>query len=250
MSSAKVPGAEITASEALAITAMSALLFVVGGSLLLPLGSIGIVATQLIAFACPALFIAYSKPNPRAALALDTAPIALVLAAGLIGTTLWYWNVHWVAPLSASWSPPERAAQWTEVVAVNVRPLWESILLFAAVPAICEELLHRGVIAPAIARRLGTPAAVLLSGLLFGLSHFNLARLLPTALLGGFAAYLRLRSHSLWPAITVHFLSNCSLLLAASGQWELPSLWAYPCALLTLLGLEYTRRRRATHQPP
>ncbi len=243
MSSATVSGAEITTSDALAVTAMSALLFVVVGSLLLPLGSIGIIATQVIAFACPAFFLAYSKSNPRTVLALRTTPIVAILAAGLIGTTLWYWNVHWIAPLSASWSPPEQSAQWSEVVAVTVRPLWESIFIFAFVPALCEEFLHRGIIAPAIARRLGVPAAIILSGAIFGLSHLSLTRLLPTALLGGFAAYLRLRSQSLWPAITVHFLSNCSLLLAASFRWELPSSWAYPCALLTLLGVEIVRRR-------
>lgn len=227
----------IDGNDALAAVAISALLFVVVGSALLPLGNLGIAGTELLAFALPALLIAKSKLSPTTALALVRPGALMLLGTLLIGVSLWYWNVHWIAPISAKFGSAQKSAEWSQIVAVNLRPLWESILLFALLPAFCEELLHRGIVAPALAKHLGMPAAILMSALIFGLSHLSLARLLPTAVLGGFAAYLRLRSGSLWPAILLHFLYNSCLLTAAHLGWQLPENGAIPCALVSIVGV-------------
>jgi membrane protease YdiL (CAAX protease family) len=64
-----------------------------------------------------------------------------------------------------------------------------------------------------------------------------LSRLLPTAVLGGFAAYLRLRTGSLWPAILLHFVYNASLLLAVDQGWQWPKGGTIPAVIVTILGL-------------
>jgi len=59
-----------------------------------------------------------------------------------------------------------------------------SLALIALTPAICEEALFRGAILRGFAAGLPRIMAAVITGLLFGLFHLDLWRLLPTALLG------------------------------------------------------------------
>jgi membrane protease YdiL (CAAX protease family) len=50
-----------------------------------------------------------------------------------------------------------------------------------------------------------------LTGLLFGVFHLELSRILPTALLGILLSLVALESGSILPAMLTHFLNNASL---------------------------------------
>lgn len=77
-----------------------------------------------------------------------------------------------------------------------------------------EELLFRGVLISALLER--GPAdpearrrrALIVSSVLFGLIHIEPAVIVPTMVLGAAAGILRLRSASLWPAVTLHAANN------------------------------------------
>lgn len=207
--------------DALATLGLSILLFVFAGSLLAHTGSAGIVLSQVLAFALPTLVLAATRPTGWLALGIESPRPSMLGAAALIATSMWIWNAYWIGPLCQHWASIEQNAAWEQVLAVDARPLLHTLLLFALLPALCEELLYRGVLAPTLAQRIGFWPGLLVSSLLFGLLHFNLSRLLPTALLGMAAGYVRLRSGSLWPAMLLHFLYNASLLVAAT---RLPSM--------------------------
>lgn len=88
-----------------------------------------------------------------------------------------------------------------------------AVFTVGVVPLV-EELLFRGVLIAAVLER-GPPdraarerRAVVISAVLFGLIHIEPAVIVPTMLLGGAAAALRLRSGSLWPAVTLHAANN------------------------------------------
>ena len=59
-----------------------------------------------------------------------------------------------------------------------------ALLLTAFTPAICEEALFRGPILRGLRTRFSALGAAVLTGLLFGLFHVSVWRLLPTAVLG------------------------------------------------------------------
>lgn len=90
-----------------------------------------------------------------------------------------------------------------------------NVLLLAATPAICEELLFRGYFQRQVGRAVSAPAAILLSGLLFGLYHLRPTQLLPLALLGIYLAYVVWRTDSVVTGIAVHFVYNGLLVLSA-----------------------------------
>ncbi len=225
-----MPPATFKSSDIFAVLGLSLSVFVLAGPPLASMGNLGIVILQLGAFALPALLVAGGRERGFDALGFRACSALTLFGAALLAASLWYWNAYWIAPIGEDWASLEQTQAWSETLALDKRALWESLLVFALLPAVCEELLHRGVITPALARRLGFFPGLLLSALIFGLLHFNLARLLPTTVLGLAAGYVRLRTGSLLPSMLVHFLYNAGLLLAAHWALELST----PMALLSV----------------
>ena len=88
-------------------------------------------------------------------------------------------------------------------------------MLFALLPALCEELLFRGAVLVCL-RRWGPVRACVASGVLFGAFHGSLIRFLPVALLGTALAAVVWRTGNIWLAVAGHALHN-SLILMALG---------------------------------
>ena len=242
-----MPPRSLRGGDAVAVVGMSFALFVLLGPILAGLDIAGLVVMQIVCFAGPALLLARMRPEGMAAIGLARFPPVALAGIALIAASMWIWNVHWVAPLGIDWGPAESNETLVALFALPSRPLWLSLLIFGLVPAVCEELLHRGVVLPVLGKKLGAPAGLLLSSLLFGLSHFNLSRLLPTTVLGLVAGAVRLRTRSLWPAMALHFLYNASLLIAAQQLWT-PAAWlAAPSALVSLAGGAWLLHSTAKH---
>ncbi|HEY8347192.1 MAG TPA: type II CAAX endopeptidase family protein [Symbiobacteriaceae bacterium] len=101
-----------------------------------------------------------------------------------------------------------------------------ALLAGALVPAICEEAAFRGYIQTSL-RPLGPTGAVVLTGLLFGMMHLSLIRLLPLTVLGLLFAAAAERSGSLLPSMCMHFVNNgIALTLAFLLQGRSDSLLA------------------------
>ncbi|MCP4447248.1 MAG: CPBP family intramembrane metalloprotease [Myxococcales bacterium] len=237
-----MPSRQLGVGDALAASILSLALFMLIGAQLAAQGAVGIMAAQLTSFALPALLVTRAKTGSFAPQGLRAFPLHAAAAPLLIGATLWIWNLHWVAPIGADWASIEQIAKLDTFFALESRPLWKSLLLFAIVPAFCEELLHRGLLMPALCKRLGAPAGLVLAALLFGLSHFNLSRLLPTAVLGLIAGGVRLRTGSLWPCMLLHAIYNGSLLVAANSVWAPPAYMAWIAAGATTAGALWLHR--------
>ncbi|MGE5754181.1 MAG: ABC transporter permease subunit/CPBP intramembrane protease, partial [Planctomycetaceae bacterium] len=95
-----------------------------------------------------------------------------------------------------------------------------ALLLFAAIPALCEETAFRGYILTGLERGHGTRSAILLSALLFGFLHVLLSlfqQLFNATLLGIVLGLLAVRSRSLLPGIVFHLLNNALTVLM--GYW-------------------------------
>ncbi len=123
------------------------------------------------------------------------------------------------------------------------------VLVFALLPALCEELLFRGALLGLLRRSLHPALACLLVGLLFGLLHLHVVRILPTGILGVLLCVAALRSGSLWVPVVIHALHNGVLVIASDQGWFLdPPLWALLLmAALCVAAVVGLRGRRALH---
>lgn len=89
----------------------------------------------------------------------------------------------------------------------NFQELVTGILVIAVTPAVCEELMHRGLLLSAYERR-GTKRALVITSLLFGIFHFDITNLLGPIFLGLLIGYYVIRTNSIWAGIFAHFLNN------------------------------------------
>ena len=83
-----------------------------------------------------------------------------------------------------------------------------ALLLMAFIPAVCEELLFRGVILHGLRDRFGTWSSIALSALMFALMHGNLQQFVYPFILGGIMGWLVTKTGSLFSSMIVHFINN------------------------------------------
>lgn len=87
------------------------------------------------------------------------------------------------------------------------------VLMVVVGAAVVEELCYRGLWLRALERRVGTAAAVIVSGLVFGLIHFQPYDLPILASFGIVLAVLATRSGRLGPAIWAHMAFNATAVI-------------------------------------
>ncbi|QDT12370.1 ABC transporter permease subunit/CPBP intramembrane protease [Planctomycetes bacterium K23_9] len=86
---------------------------------------------------------------------------------------------------------------------------WVSIiLLMALVPAICEELAFRGFIFGGLVRENGRFRAVVVTAIMFGISHGIVQQSICATFMGLMLGWVALRTGSVLPGILIHFTNN------------------------------------------
>jgi sodium transport system permease protein len=98
-------------------------------------------------------------------------------------------------------------------------PLWQIVLFLAVLPGICEELAFRGVLLYGLSKRLRPMQLALVVGVVFGLFHVSLFRLIPTGYLGVVLTAVTLLTGSIFPAMLWHTLNNATALVPAYLGW-------------------------------
>ncbi|MEZ5007317.1 MAG: type II CAAX endopeptidase family protein [Chitinophagales bacterium] len=84
-----------------------------------------------------------------------------------------------------------------------------NLVMIAVLPAICEELLFRGILQRLFIRATGTPhVGIVITGFVFGLIHMQIINLLPIAILGILLGYLYHWTQNIWFPILAHFFFN------------------------------------------
>jgi sodium transport system permease protein len=95
-------------------------------------------------------------------------------------------------------------------------PIWFVLLVMALIPAVCEELVFRGFIFSGLQRDSGHVRAVLLSALLFGLSHGVLQQTITASLVGLLLGWIAYRTGGVGCTIIFHFVHNTISMLIAT----------------------------------
>ena len=109
---------------------------------------------------------------------------------------------------------PKGMKQVLEVVR-EPRQLMISLLLFAVLAPLVEELVFRGLLYGWVAGRWGSLPALVVSSLAFAAAHFEPAHIVLVLPLGLLFGWLRRRTDSLLPSLFSHILNNGFALLAA-----------------------------------
>lgn len=96
-----------------------------------------------------------------------------------------------------------------------------AVIVVAILPAICEEMLFRGTLMSSF-RALNRPWLIaLVVGLLFGIGHFDIYRLIATGALGAAFAYIGIKTGSIFLGCLLHFIINIfSVVASHTGNGE------------------------------
>ena len=184
----------------------------------------GLLITEWVLIATPVLLLIYfGRLDYRAVLSLRVPGAVTVLGAVLAGLSGWFLVGMVVEAVQQRYMPmpKELMEQMARALFSGERSLALDLFTLAISPAICEELLFRGVILRASRARMGIPAAVVLNGILFGVFHLSIYRFFPTMILGMVLAVIVIRTRSIIPAMIFHFLNNgCAVVI---GRYLGPS---------------------------
>lgn len=91
--------------------------------------------------------------------------------------------------------------------------LWLALFHISVVPAVCEEVLFRGYALRSFEKSWGPAAAIIVSGIIFGVYHLQPGNILALATLGILFGYITWASQSILPAMGAHFLNNAASVL-------------------------------------
>jgi sodium transport system permease protein len=170
-----------------------------------------VVVTQFVLVLAPAVIMTVILTRSPLKTLLFTWPKPLtVIAAFLLAVAL-----HPLVVLLGQWIEvtyplSEETARAVGQLTSLMRdaPTWQLILVIAAVPALCEEIVFRGFILSGL-RHLGSKwAAIVISSLFFGVTHGMLQQSLAAAVVGLVLGYLAVQCGSLLPAMVFHLTHN------------------------------------------
>jgi len=227
----------------------------------------GLVLTQFGLILAPILLaLVYGKVKLSTALNLR-APSPAAFAGSILIAFGWVvLSIQLGAWLARAFNMPEELEILSrQLFDVSHLPggIWTLLAIVALSPAICEEALFRGVLLSSLRDRLPTWATIGIIGLLFGLFHLSIYKIVPTALTGAVFAYLVVRSGSILCSAFAHLALNGLAILIETGnmpkglmtrlkdmsieQNGLPLSWVVAAALVFAAGaaiMEFDARSR------
>jgi membrane protease YdiL (CAAX protease family) len=191
-------------------------------------GLVGLMIAEVVGLALVPIAVMRMRGLPLAGLGLVRPGAPAILAGVLVGAGIWLVSARVTAPWARALGDEGEAARGVEELLAPA-PI-AAIVLLTVVPAICEEIATRGLLALGLRRRLGTLAAGAIATLAFAALHVSMVRAVPTAILGAVAVLLVFRSGSLVPAMIAHGLNNAFALLVATDRLDPVSdaMRAYP----------------------
>lgn len=209
--------------DAWTVVAVIALLYFYGATYLMgTYGERGLIPLQLGIIAGPAVLVVLLRrwdaretlglvaPSPRAM----AAALLLGLGAIPVGWALGVLQLRWL-------DVPEGLFEQLQALTTATTPgrlLW-LVFLVGILPGVCEELVFRGFLFRALARRRTQWATIAATALVFGAFHLSVEtaiRLLPTAWLGVVLGYVAWHSRSTVATMVMHLVNNALAVVIVS----------------------------------
>ena len=170
-----------------------------------------VIGHLLFVFGPPALFAVLLTSDPIRTLRLRRPRWGDLILAALLAAAI---NpaVRELGVAVGHWFPASETVKAKLAELMGQTPnLGLSLLVFALMPAITEEVAFRGYILSGLERRYRPFTAILLSALLFAFLHVLLSlfqQFFGAAILGVVLGLIAYRTGSLWPGVVFHFVNN------------------------------------------
>lgn len=173
----------------------------------------------------PAAFYCLRRGGLSEGLRLNPLPLYPALMAILLGIM----SVYAASAVNSLWGLLLNALGLSEpfegVSLDAAGSLLPAVLHTAALPAVCEELLFRGVVFSAFERR-GTAVSIGVSSMLFAMMHGNLYGLPAYLLVGAISAFIVFAVDSVYAGMLYHTVYNAAILVILnllSRQGDIPA---------------------------
>ena len=188
--------------------------------------------SQLLMFLLPALLFAWIFEG-RATTFFQTGmkkwqafPVLLAILLIIIAIPmidfLTTWNESLHLPESMSqWEASMRAKQVQSQELMSgflslpgVGYMLLNLLMLAAIPAICEEFVFRGVIQKTLVGWFRNPhVAIVVTAAVFSLTHFEMFYFVPRFVLGICLGYIYYYTRTIWASVLAHFTNNAIIVV-------------------------------------
>lgn len=197
-----------TVSDVWFVVALTMLLILYAGSMLqVQFGLAGVFGTQMIILLVPLFMVIYTKRDFRQTYGFGGTAAVGYLAAVLLIVGLYLINIVVSTGLMGLFPDSAKNVQTTfsEILGGNALA---GLFVIAAAPAVCEEMLFRGVILHSLKAKYRVSSAILITAALFGIFHMSLVKFIPTGLLGLALCIVVWWTDSIYPAMLMHFINN------------------------------------------
>ncbi|MDE6738097.1 MAG: ABC transporter permease, partial [Lachnospiraceae bacterium] len=197
-----------TVSDVWFVVAVTVLLMLYVGSLLqIRFGLAGVFGTQMILLLVPLFLVVYTKRDIRQTYGFARTKAVNFMGGALISVGMVLLNLVITAALMKLFP------QSTENMETVFSDLFESnvvaaFLVIAVTPAVCEEMLFRGVIMRSMKAKYRVSSAIAITAILFGLYHMSLVKFIPTGFIGLLLCLVAWKADSIYPAMLMHFINN------------------------------------------
>ncbi|MCH5248660.1 MAG: CPBP family intramembrane metalloprotease [Lachnospiraceae bacterium] len=197
-----------TVSDVWFVVALSIVLVLYAGSMLqLKFGLWGVFGTQLILLLVPLAVVLYTKKDICLTYGFHKTGIMSFIGAFFV--ILGMYPINMVLSLILVSLFPQSAENveltFSTIMDGNV---FSVFFVIALAPAICEEMLFRGLIYNSMKARYRVSTAITIVAVLFGIYHMSLVKFIPTGLLGLVLCYVAYKTGSIYPSMMMHFINN------------------------------------------
>ena len=197
-----------TVSDVWFVVSLTIVLVLYAGSMLqLKFGLGGVFGTQLIILLVPLAIVLYAKKDICRTYGFHRTGAVSFLGAFFV--ILGFYPINLVVSCGLISLFPQSAD--------NVVTTFSSIMdgsvvsvffVIAVAPAICEEMLFRGLIYNSMKARYRISVTIGVVAVLFGIYHMSLVKFIPTGLLGLALCYVAYKTGSIYPSMMMHFINN------------------------------------------
>lgn len=192
---------------ALVIAVTFVLVLYVGTILQVKFGLAGVFGTQMIILLVPLLVVLYTKKDIFLTYGFAKTGARSYIGGVFLAIGFYFINII-ISTGLVNLFPSSATNVTTTFSSLMSGNVWSILLVIAIAPAVCEEMLFRGVIFHSMKAKYRISTAILAVAALFGLYHMSLVKFIPTGLLGFVLCCVVYKTGSIFPAMMIHFINN------------------------------------------